>query len=1230
MENYSKFTLQESRIGSINNGKVNNYQKIDLLNHNQLEGLISSYGNYKTKILYILVNEYPQPITPDQKSQLGYLLKLIKTSPIKFKNIFKGFRLVFCNEESKSFVLVVDKYEANEFNSVMSLIKILCANAAIKNLTGEKTEKKNPVKQVTDAKKTDKEIKEKRKEELVDAINNAIEDVDNEEEAINAIDNDEYIRKILLDLEDDMDDGPKLNVARTSRMSKVNDDFLNKVVDGRTVREIITSNSALEIPTSEIKINSINDEWKDMKFVNFEKIYDLHSDIVSILYSMHDKAYPISIRDIKTEDTSTNTDYTYTYTVDIEDSFGKRSSLVFDLPKFKNQRFMRLRGNDKVMSGQLVLLPCTKSDNDTVQLVSFYKKIFIRRKGLMGRSYPSSDRLIKTLRKLTKQSVKGIKIYYGDNSQICNKYELPVDYIDLAANVNRIETKDSVYYFDQDIYRTKFNVNPALGIPYAVNKFDNSIRYYIDDGTLISSRIAYELCQSSEQFYDIYRITKPAEKLNYSEASILAAKIPLIILLGYSLGLKETMKKAGINQWRFTDKRSDYDADEEAIIRFADGYLVYKVNYSSSMLLNGLSVCDTEIYNFGDMEKRSTWLDFLDDFGGRLLSDGLDNFQENFLDPITLDVCKTCHLPTDYFDLLIYSNNMLADNKYIKHTDISGNRFRTNEQIAQLFYQCLCMAYESYKLQLKRGRKVGLTMKKSCVIDAILTNSTTSDLSILNPLLELEASNSVSFKGPSGMNTDRAYGLDKRSYDDSMINKLAMSTGFAANVGINRQATIDMDITGVRGYIKNSTIEDTSVTKALSITEAVTPFGVTRDDPFRTAMTYIQTSKHAMRTKKSMPLLITNGADEAMAYMSSDTFSYKAKEDGEVKEITNEYMAISFKRPVENSMGEIISLKPEVMKCSDGGFYVTIKLDTDLKVGKKFKKGDIIAYDKSSYSNKNGEGDNLAYNLGVLCKVAIMNTDEGFEDSTSISHWLSDAMESSVVTMKDVQLSKNCNIYEMVEIGQPIQEGESLIIYQNAFEEKDANILLKNITDTDYVSDLGRQRVKSKYTGFIQDIKIYRTCEIKDMSESLQKIVKKYDAGIKSMKELYDKYGAAGKNILEPDTMVDQTGKTKNVRDGILIEFYILYTDKMSVGDKLVAQSANKGVVKYIFPDGLEPYSSFRPEESIHALFAARSFNARKVTSVWSSGALNKVLVELDREVKNIMGIKAKSIEDIQ
>ena len=1149
------------RSAYINASSINKFQ--DDVYIDKLYEMCQKLASYNKKIVYIPVSKWNKIAEGDivnSKTPVGAICRYIKSAPGLFKNRFSGFIFVFYNSNGESFSLYTDQYKASEYKTVENLILTLVRNVKGFDIskTSTKEPTKSPVKDVVDTKAAEKELLKAKKQELVDAIAAAAEDSESEEEAWDKLDSDAHIAQLLAELEEEDDGRPKFNNARTSRMAKLNDEFMDKTVNGKTVKQIISggNKTADEVEPAHLKVGSINEEWEDVKFANFNKTYDIDSDIFKILESFSTKSYPVSIRDISIEDTSTNMDYVDTYTVDMEDGFGKRFTLTFDIPKFKNNRFMRLRGNEKILSGQLVLLPCIKTDEDTVQCVSNYNKIFIRRHGMVGKSYPSSDRLIKTLRKLG-NSDSSVKIRFGDNKTICSKYELPADYIDIASQINRVETKTDIYYFNQDEYYSgDIKADMSKGIPYAISKIDGSISYYNAErykGGLISSVIAGEIAAVSRDFKKLYESQKPAIRLNYSEASILANRIPLVVVLGYSLGLSG-IEKLLKTQFKEEDKRIGYDPDKYGCIRFEDKNLLYPLTYETSMLLNGLSVCPTEAYSISDTNRRSMWLDFLDEFGGRILSDGLDNFVDLFIDPITKEVCEHCKIPSDYFGMLVHANNLLADNKYNRHTDISGNRYRTNEIVAGYFYKCIAKSYTDYKLQVKRGRKVGMTMKRSAIIDAIMQDPMSSDLSIMSPLLEIEAANSVSFKGLSGMNSDRSYSLDKRTYDDSMINKLALSTGFSANVGINRQTTIDMDVEGKRGYIKSTNPDDMSVTKSFSMTEAITPFGTTRDDPFRSAMTFIQTSKHSMRTDKSSPLLVTNGADEAMAYIVSDMFAYKAKENGTVTEVVDgDHMIITYDRAIQahdrsSYLSEYISLKEEVKKNSDGGFFITLKLSTDLQPGDKFKKGDIVAYDKSSFSNKMGEDDNLAYNLGVLAKVAILNTDEGFEDSTSISEWLSDAMATDVVIEKDKDLSKNTNVYQMVKVGQEVQEGDPLMIFQNSFDEKDANLLLKSITDPEYVSDLGRIKLKSKYTGVIQDIKIYRTCEIEEMSESLAKIVTAYEKRIKAQKAMYKKYNMPGANLLDPDYKMQPTGIMKNNPDGVKIVFYIKYNDKLSVG----------------------------------------------------------------------------------
>lgn len=284
------------------------------------------------------------------------------------------------------------------------------------------------------------------------------------------------------------------------------------------------------------------------------------------------------------------------------------------------------------------------------------------------------------------------------------------------------------------------------------------------------------------------------------------------------------------------------------------------------------------------------------------------------------------------------------------------------------------------------------------------------------------------------------------------------------------------------------------------------------------------------------------------------------------------------------------------------------------------KEGDIIAYDKKSFVNNTGSG-NLATSVGLLTKVAILETDEGYEDSAIISNRLSENLSSQVVIQKPVLIDAKTNVYKMIKKGKSVNVGDSLMIIQNAFDDEDANILLRSITDEELVSNAGRIPITSKITGVVQDIKIYRSCELEDMSDSLRKVVENYESEIRKLKKVAsDSIDNAAANI-EPDYKLTPTGKLKNSPNHVLIEFYLRYDDKMSVGDKIVYYSALKGVTKDIFPAGKEPRSEFRPNEPIDTLLSIESINGRMVGSIINTGCINKILIELGRKSREIMGL---------
>ena len=1090
--------------------------------------------------------------------------------------------------------------------------------------------------QVIDPTKIEKPTEDK----INQSVENIVDYTKNAEEAEKEMDNSVDLKELILQAKNDQDDTFKISATRKARMDDLNDKFLKEKIANSTIAELVAiEDTPLQATDLSNKVETIDDEWANLKKPNFEADYNIDADIVKCLHSLsQNKDVPMSVIDISTEDRSTSEDSIITYTVHLEDSLGKRHTLRFDMPKIINKRFLRLRGNDKIIPGQLINLPIIKTDEDTVQVVSNYNKIFITRYGQVGKINQSTNALIRALTKLKENNYKleikddndiptPSKIDLGNNAKISAKYELPAEYVELSKIFNKITTSDGrVYYFNRDelihkLEEKKVKVESDQGFMVVGITKDNQSITVPEEG--VSSSLINHLGIHKYA----YTFMKPGARMTYSQASILNSKIPLIVVMAYTAGLTGALNAAGI-EYNLSEKRP---TNTKIYFRFNDGFLSFNDSYApdAALLVNGLAVINTQEYSLTDIDTKAMWLDVLDDFGGRNRADGLDSFANLMMDPITVEVCKTYKLPTDYIEVLAYASSLLTTNKFNRHTDITGNRFRTNERLVHFLYKALATSYGMYLREIKNNRKdAKMTMKQSAVIDMALSDVTTSDLSKLSPLLELESANTVTFKGLSGMNSDRSYSLDKRTYDNTMINKLSMSTGFSATVGINRQATINMGIESTKGYIKSGgELDRMSDANTLSITEALTPFGTTRDDPFRTAMTFIQTSKHGMRTNSQDPLLVTNGADQALPYLTSDTFAHKTKWDAVVEEVNDDYMIIANKS--NRSEKEFIDLREKVEKNSDGGFFITIKLDLakNYKKGQTIKPGEIIAYDKDSYSDKVGVG-NLAYNIGTLTKVAIMHTDKGFEDSAIISQDLSEKMASEIVLQVDVLMDAKDIDIQCVEIGKPLHEGEVIMSYRTALEDQDATDIINKMVSKnagseskELMDEIGKIKVKSKVTGKLQDIKIYSTIPTSEMSKSLAAFVNKYNAPIDKMKSKLSKLGIDASQY-GTSGVLPAVGKLKHAEGKVLVEFYIKYYDKMSVGDKLVYFSALKGVVKEIFPEGKEPYSEYRPEEKVHSFLPVGSVNARMVTSVLTLGAINKVLIELDRHVKDIMGVK--------
>ena len=633
--------------------------------------------------------------------------------------------------------------------------------------------------------------KEAAKALVVSKIRKVATQARTKEDAIDMLEADEDLKRLLADLESEDDSGVvKIDSIRMSRIAQAQDEFMKKSFQGMSIKKMLSSetNKSKELPESSIPIETINTEWHHVKAVNFEKEYNLDADIVKCVNCLSDtktKPYPISILDISKEDTSNSEDSIYTYTVKCEGYDGKRFTFAFDVPKFRNNRFMRLRGNEKIFSIEMPLLPISKTNDDTAQLVSFYNKIFIMRYNTStGKSNPFSDRLLKTL---ARYKGKNIRTVVGDCYKLSAKYDLPIDYIDIGRQYTKIIfhspsiNENVVIYLNQDEIRKIPGINPKNGIPIAMTESGKAIYYTTKAEVPMALFIANMI--DDPKFIEIYKTQPLLKRATYARAKLLNTYIPVIVILAHDIGLIKAMDLAGI-KYKIASKKADDEGGLVDSIKLKDGYIIYKSTYDSMMLMNGLKDCETENIPISGLNKKTTWIEQLELFGGKHKSDGLDNFKALMWDPITMDVCRDYKLPLTYAEALIYGTNLLVDNKFIKHTDISGNRYRTNEIVAAQFYRVLSQSYREYVMNAKRGRKIALSMKQSAVLDLIIAQNNTSNLSVFQPLSEIEAKNSISTKGVTGLNEERSYTIEKRGYDPSMQNIISQSTSFAANVGV--------------------------------------------------------------------------------------------------------------------------------------------------------------------------------------------------------------------------------------------------------------------------------------------------------------------------------------------------------------------------------------------------------------------------------------------------------------
>lgn len=960
-------------------------------------------------------------------------------------------------------------------------------------------------------------------------------------------------------------------------------------------------------------------------FTNISKEYEdklMDRDIVATLMSLSKPSDGFYVTNVEVTDVSTCVSMINNWKVTLKNKQSGLQSVVNILvPRMMNGRFY-YNGTMYSIDKQDFPIPVLKINAKTVMITSNYNKITVARYDT--KSLVDVTAMLKTVNKLEDSNGKNRFVRPGSSVNSNSHYMSTIEYDEYSkvwySFTNREKDCEILFNRNDCLKMWQFvTVNPNEFCCGMINKVPvvlNIDTGLTRQGITLTETILQMLPPDVQQ---TYIKTKPGKTSMYSTIKI-GGTVPLGVAIAAWEGLTSLIKQSGC-KYQFVDNR--FRDPHYIVFNFKDKSLAIENHIGNQLLFNGFYRINTKAYNIGDfetpiMESNSVYVDIFNQlfFSQYSQLTTFITYYNFFVDAITYDVCNHYNLPNTLPGLLIYASNMLMDNSSMSENNASLYRIRSSEIIPAMIHYHLAVEMSKFNNRTgSRARANKLQFNPNCILKELTDQKTVKTLTALNPMVELHARETVSKKGFRGVNDDRAFTQARRSFEDSMVGKMALSSPNSANVGIARQLVADPKITSVRGYTSTDGIDaDYNDLQLSSFSELLTPGSVSHDDAIRTAIGTSQTS-HTVSTADAQPVLISNGIDEIVPSYLTEEFSVMAEEDGKVLELTDGYMIVQYK----SGKKKAVHIDNKYSFNDGGGFYVNNKLTPNFQAGESFKQNEILAYHEKFFS-KDSTGQ-VRMNVGPLAKVAFAGCYATYEDSGIITSKMSKKLATKVTMKEIVKLDCTEDIENVVKIGDEVEVGEPLVTFGlGNTGDKSVDNFLRAFGGED---DSFKRTVNAKHAGTIVDVKMYTTKPMDRLSPSLFNILNGYFNNNKKKRKILDKYDRSNA-VYKMDTLFDlpteplKSPTIKGINCDVLLEFYIEHEDEMSVGDKLVNYGPCKQICSEVIPEGLEPYAESSPDEEISVFQAPSSILKRMVPSLVITAAGNKVLIHLKRQIKDI------------
>lgn len=885
---------------------------------------------------------------------------------------------------------------------------------------------------------------------------------------------------------------------------------------------------------------------------------------------------------------------------------GKVSTVYSKLPKVRPDGTYVDNGSRYRMRKQRGDVPIRKLSPSRVALTSYYNKVFVSRSEKQVSNYPgwlTNQIAAMAIDESNEQITHSMLADVSDTT-----IHTPRIYSIMAARFRSFELHERIdnytydFFFDYHARKAHFGAERVEAVEkeglLVIGKMhDSSNLLVVDNTNTIYECKGLEL-KSLGTLESMLELAgrPPAET---AEIRIFGKQVPVGLFLAYHLGLTELFTLMGVTPRKVpTGTRAYMDSDEIAL-RFEDEMWIFPQDQGSrTLILSGLAQYEkiTRNYPVHLFDRKDIYYNVLEQarIGMRYLRE-MDLLVEMFVDPITEDILKEMGEPTDFISLVLRACQLLETDWSPAETDMAYMRIKGYERFAGALYAELVKAIRQ---QRSRGSMANakIDMHPDAVWIGIQLDSVKKAVEESNPVHNAREPEEVTFAGVGGRSNRSMVGRT-RVFHLNDTGVISESTKDSSDVAITTFTPADPTLVNVRGMTRRFDPTKDGITSIMSTPALLSPCA-DRDDPKRVNFIPIQHSSGTF-AKGYRPTPLRTGYERVLAHRCDDMFAAVADQDGKVTSVSERGMVITY----EDGSTRSIQLGRRFGK--GGGLMFPHQLTTELNANSTFKKGDVVAYNERYFQPDRLAPSQVVWKAGLLVNTAFMENPNTLEDSSEISARVAGELETEITYIRDVVVSFDQSVHQLVEVGSPVDIDSILCTIEDAVTAESG---LFDENSLDMLRLLAANTPRAKYKGTVERVEVLYHGEIDDMSASLADIASAGDRERKRQARAMQESALTGK--------VDSSTRIQSKplpADNMVIRIYITSPASAGVGDKAVFASQLKTVIGRVMT-GVNETASGTP---LDAIFSYQSVSNRIVRSPEIMGVTNVLLKLISKRVVN-------------